>query len=1009
MSALRVLFCCYCQQLVKLLGLLFFALASGGSVAESGKQPAAISAANFVPQAGVPDPAYIEMIQTMRSSQRGPFWRLRWFCNDGEVLPPKPNACREHGGGKQYAQWNTATTELRQKGYLIANVLAALRSEDLLHADDDFARLKAILLEKFLTTIDDGWIFHRAQYYRGAMQAEDETAAGRAILLALLKQDELLEQRYLLVREAVRFIPHDGPNALLTEIRGLSTRLAALDTNFQPLRAKIHVRPQRQDAEAVREYAKQLAQRPELLKLSVELALSIEAAYAQDTLANKLRILAQDLDNTALASELNRLRERLEGALSPAQRFAAIAEFLAFSRQVSSQLAEPSTRLAFLNTSIDAELEAFTAGQAWLAQHSLEAVESVTSRADYLQMLFHAGQASFGTGLLESREWRALQGQFRGLAAANLSLARYLWYVQQLARAPHWASARSEQHFGQVSQQWAAIEPLAKRFTINQVRSSTMLLYSNLLKDLQRDINVLGGVQHDFFGQPVVTGLDALNPGVARGVLRLQATAASSISTEEGIYLVPENLADLPPVTGVLTQSAGNALSNVQLLARNLGIPNVVVGAELQGQLHEYMNKPLLLAVSRGGVVRIEHDQPSLIQQLFEKRISTAAVGIELSSNELALDELSILSTKELRAVDSGRSVGPKAANLAELTRQFPDHVAPALVIPFGVFHQVLQDNHAPDGQRSLFEWMQAEYLQLEALRAQAPTRYRKYRDQFLEDLRASLLAVDFPSGFTQELRSKLHQEFGEPGSYGLFVRSDTNVEDADDFSGAGLNLSVPNVVGFEALLKAIKTVWTGPFTNKAFGWRQSMMEQPAQLYVSVLLQRSVAVERSGVLITADVETRQPGLRTVIAQQGVSTGDERGREALLINPRSGSMELLKSATATHRAVLSLAGGLRYLPVRYQEAVLSRQQLKELLDLADVIHQRIPGLLDQQQRQLAADISFGFVGDRLYIFRVRPYTTSNAVDESAYLNALDEGLRQRQEQPVQLNTAISRSR
>ena len=47
-----------------------------------------------------------------------------------------------------------------------------------------------------------------------------------------------------------------------------------------------------------------------------------------------------------------------------------------------------------------------------------------------------------------------------------------------------------------------------------------------------------------------------------------------------GIYLLPETVSDLPPVAGILTRGEGSSLSHVQLLARNLGIPNVVVGEE---------------------------------------------------------------------------------------------------------------------------------------------------------------------------------------------------------------------------------------------------------------------------------------------------------------------------------------------------------------------------------------------------------------------------------------------
>ena len=48
--------------------------------------------------------------------------------------------------------------------------------------------------------------------------------------------------------------------------------------------------------------------------------------------------------------------------------------------------------------------------------------------------------------------------------------------------------------------------------------------------------------------------------------------------SRDEIVALPETPADLEPAAGILTQGEGNVLSHVQLLARALGIPNVVLG-----------------------------------------------------------------------------------------------------------------------------------------------------------------------------------------------------------------------------------------------------------------------------------------------------------------------------------------------------------------------------------------------------------------------------------------------
>ena len=50
-------------------------------------------------------------IVDMKDQPRGPFKRLRWFCNDGTILPPKSYACQPHGGGRQHGQWSDNTVE----------------------------------------------------------------------------------------------------------------------------------------------------------------------------------------------------------------------------------------------------------------------------------------------------------------------------------------------------------------------------------------------------------------------------------------------------------------------------------------------------------------------------------------------------------------------------------------------------------------------------------------------------------------------------------------------------------------------------------------------------------------------------------------------------------------------------------------------------------------------------------------------------------------------------------
>ena len=134
---------------------------------------------------------------------------------------------------------------------------------------------------------------------------------------------------------------------------------------------------------------------------------------------------------------------------------------------------------------------------------------------------------------------------------------------------------------------------------------------------------------------------------------------------------------------------------------------------------------------------------------------------------------------------------------------------------------------------------MQSEYGRISALEKSQQAEENRH---FLEQLRHWIINTEPDRSFRQQLSRRLMETFGEQGNYAVFVRSDTNVEDLPGFTGAGLNLTVPNVIGFENVLEAIQRVWASPFSERAFAWRQNRMNHPEHVYPSVLLMKSVAV-----------------------------------------------------------------------------------------------------------------------------------------------------------------------
>jgi phosphoenolpyruvate synthase/pyruvate phosphate dikinase len=273
-----------------------------------------------------------------------------------------------------------------------------------------------------------------------------------------------------------------------------------------------------------------------------------------------------------------------------------------------------------------------------------------------------------------------------------------------------------------------------------------------------------------------------------------------------------------------------------------------------------------------------------------------------------------------------------------------------------------------------------------------------------LARLRAWIERVDPGPEFRERLAKTLADRFGKEGTYGVFVRSDTNVEDLPGFTGAGLNLTVSNVVGTEQVLEAIRRVWASPFTERAYGWRQSHMEEPEYVFPAVVVQRSFPSEKSGVMVSTDVASGEPGWITVAVNEGVGGAvDGQAAESLLVSTQTGEVRLLAQATSPLRNVLSPGGGVAQEPASGAEQVLAPGEIAQLVELAKQLPSRVATLRGGNGETLPADVEFGFRGGRLTLLQIRPFVESRAAQRNEYLLSLDAGARERASRKVRLDT------
>ena len=890
-----------------------------------------------------------QIVSQMIANPRGPYSRIRWYCNDGTVQPPVAYACSERGGGRQHAEYSPERRRLAELGWSVGTIFASLGYEELFDHERRHQRLRELPLERYLVDIADGWVLRRARDYRGRVQLEDEEAAGKRLLLGLLDDPDWVAANFLLVREAARTIPHGEDTPLARSIRRKAIQLAELDPAAEPWRAEIHSDPNAGTAQRLRSWAEP---RPagDVRALALELADELDELYGAAGRRKRIESAVNAVRGTAVGREFGS-RIAAAMALPPLQRIHAICSASADARTTYLAQIPAAQRVALIDAlpELDTEVQ--------LAYAEAVAGAELT-RADTLALSGALLECAFASGLLSATELASISAALELADEESVTLGTYRDAIGRLKRTPGWAIGTIRHTFAEPLLRYTALDPRAARFSDDLLRGSPMWMLGDTLKVLSRDLDQLSGSVVEIAGAPVA-GAVALNSGVANGTLRIFETIEAlehGTLNRSDIVVIPETIAELSPVAGILTLGEGNALSHVQLLARNFGIPNVAIDFDAIDRLKPLQGQRVVMIVSSTGDVLIEKDDAPAATT------ATAPTGgITVPVPDLELRDVLVLD--EIRRDMSGRYVGPKAANLGELNRLFPGRVAPAVAIPFGIYAEHLDAAGLTARIRDAFGGYNAGSLDEAGFNAE------------LASVRRAIENLQLTARVRDELVIAMREQFGESGSYGVFVRSDTNVEDLPQFTGAGLNETIPNIVDFEAQLRAVPRVWSSVLSPRALAWRSSVLDNPEQIYASVLLMQSVPATKSGVLVTRNLYERgAPGL-TVSTAWGVG-GAVAGEAAETLVITADGVETISEAKSPYRRSLSPAGGVDWQPAPAGR-VLDAGEIELLRQLAVEVGHKYGTVVDEAGNPRPWDIEFGFVEGELTLFQIRPLVERGA--------------------------------
>jgi len=920
------------------------------------------------------------LIENLKKDVKGPYYRIKWFCKDGTERAAK-DPCPE--GGNQHASYKTEVNKLAKDHHIfLGNILASSKYEDIWDTSNNHSRLKQYQIVKYLTTADEGWIYKRGQFYRGSMQSEDEEEWGKDFYHNLLKDSKALSNNYYLVKQSLKDIPHQGDSNSSQLIRSQSKILAEEIPSFMNVRIKIHGNPDRTDINAVEAYKsshKSSLSQEQIKKLD-ELLQSLKKYYTPISVDELLKSLSTLKGNEKIEETLTALLNEYKNAANANQKTRILTDILCNIRLEVSNVKNNNDQLILLDFSNKIENSLFIQSQEWKPSNLKELLQKI-------QVLSYA---TLGSGLLEFWEWDQVPSILdQEELSDSMTLAELTEFLTASKAIVQWSTAMVKAVYEDDVQVFNSFEPKSYQFIDDRIRSSVVLDLGNSVSKLGNIISEQSNIENNILDINKQSTIKGLNPGYAFGELVVvNGPLGEDQFNKDKIFVFERPTSGLKPVAGIMTVSAGNLVSHVQLLARNLGIPNATLSNENLESLLKYNGKKVFYAVSKKGnvILKLEKDMSPTEKDLFSKEQRNTN-KIKVPVDQIKLDQIEILNLRDVQAHDSGVICGPKAANLGQLKSIFPDHVVEGFVIPFGIFRKHL-DNKMTGQNMSYWEFLNETYSKAEEMKKANKTEneINAFQVTRLTTLRKAIEKMELNKDFITDLENNFKNVLGgNIGTVSVFLRSDTNMEDLKEFTGAGLNLTLFNILSKDDIINGIKEVWASPYTDRSLRWRQKYLLNPEYVFPSIVVIPGVNNDYSGVVITTGINEGAKDDMTVAFSRGVG-GAVDGQAAEMTLITENSSKLLAPSREPEYVFLPSTGGTGNSHTTFEKRILNNKNKQTIRDLVKEVRVKVPQRTDPDYKG-AYDMEMGFKNDKLWLFQIRPFVENKKAKNSEYLNSI----------------------
>lgn len=484
-----------------------------------------------------------------------------------------------------------------------------------------------------------------------------------------------------------------------------------------------------------------------------------------------------------------------------------------------------------------------------------------------------------------------------------------------------------------------------------------------------------------------------MNTGTAYGTLRkLTATELDTAIVSSHDILILETLpAEIPLVAATISKDAQTPLSHVNLAAKARKTPNIAFnGNELPDSLLALCGKLVKLEVKANSFTVGEATLEEA-QTFWNKNVRDP---IKLTYD---LSDSGLIDFADLK-FNSSKSVGVKAANLAELHKLLPENSPDGFAVPFYHYSKFMDYAQVTEElcERSFADCVKegrasdvcsqvktacSAAITVGSADAQNFATLRSYianiiaredfvadtrlREAMLDNIRYMFKHIPVEKSFGDALDAKVRNLYGEAG---VRLRSSTNSEDLSDFNGAGLYKSVKATAREKDLPSdEIRKVWASVWSFKVFEERSLWNIDHMSVQMAVAVHEAFPDEvANGVIITQNIAD--------YSVAGIYANIQVG-ETSITNPEGGELPEIISIIESpppQRGVQSVL--LQHSSLSPDSLILSDGEIYMLYQYVQKIQNRFANLYNEYPDAFALDIEFKVMGpDRKLIFKqVRPY-------------------------------------